>query len=278
MSRLARSVCLVMLLVPIIGWSAMAADDQRLAEAAMRRDMATVKALLEQHVDANAAGKDGTPALHWVVRVDDLETAQLLIRAGADAKFPDRYGVTPLYLACTNGNAAMIRLLLDAGADPNSLDATGQTVLMTAASVGDLESVKVLLDRGAMADTRDRNFQQTALMFAVRDNHPEVVRLLVQRGADVNAKTRQGETPGWILPNSVPGFGHGVGIVRGGLPERGSRYFIPGALTPLLYAARDGRLAPAKILMDAGSGGKKRKGSDERWWLGHDVGKRAAPK
>jgi len=33
-----------------------------------------------------------------------------------------------------------------------------------------------------------------------------------------------------------------------------------------------------KILMDAGSGGKKRKGSDERWWLGHDVGKRAAPK
>ena len=253
MSRLARSVCLVMLLVPIIGWSAMAADDQRLAEAAMRRDMATVKALLEQHVDANAAGKDSTPALHWVVRVDDLETAQLLIRAGADAKFADRYGVTPLYLACTNGNAAMIRLLLDAGADPNSLDATGQTVLMTAASVGDLESVKALLDRGAMADTRDRNFQQTALMFAVRDNHPDVVRLLVQRGADVNAKTRQGETPGWILPNSVPGFGHGVGIVRGGLPERGSRYFIPGALTSLLYAARDGRLEPAKILMDAGA-------------------------
>ena len=181
---------------------------------------------------------------------DNLEE---LIRAGADAKFTDRYGVTPLYLACSNGNAAMIRLLLDAGADPNSVDATGQTMLMTAAGVGGLESVKVLLDRGAMVDTRDRNFEQTALMFAVRDNHPDVVRLLVQRGASINAKTRQGETPGWILPNSVPGFGHGVGIVRGGLPERGSRYFIPGALTPLLYAARDGRLEPAKILMDAGA-------------------------
>jgi hypothetical protein len=33
-----------------------------------------------------------------------------------------------------------------------------------------------------------------------------------------------------------------------------------------------------KVLMDSGSVEKKRKGSDERWWLGHDVGKRAAPK
>lgn len=94
-------------------------------------------------------------------------------------------------------------------------------------------------------------------MIAVRENHSEVVRLLVQKGADVNAQTRQGETPGWILPNSVPGFGHGIGIVRGGLPERGSRYFIPGALTPLLYASRDGRLDAAKILVDAGADLKK---------------------
>ena len=69
----------------------------------------------------------------------------------------------------------------------------------------------------------------------------------------MNAQTRTGQTPGWILPNSVPGFGHGIGIVRGGLPERGSRYFIPGGLTPLLYAARDGRLEAAKILVDAGA-------------------------
>ena len=96
MTCLARSAALLVLLVPILGGSAMAAGDPRLAEAAMRRDTAAVKALLEQHVDANAPGKDGTPALHWVVRVDDVETAQLLIRAGADAKFADRYGVTPL--------------------------------------------------------------------------------------------------------------------------------------------------------------------------------------
>jgi uncharacterized protein len=224
-----------------------------LADVAMQRDMAAVRAMLKQKVDVNAPGKDGTPALHWVVRVDDLETAKLLLQAGADAKFADRYGVTPLYIACTNGNSAMIKLLLDAGADANSVDPTGETALMTAVKVGDLESVRVLADHGAKIDAADPLYHQTALMIAVRENHPDVVKLLVERKANVNALTRTGETPGWVLPNSVPGFGHGIGIIRGGLPERGSRYFIPGGLTPLLYAARDGRTEAAKILVDAGA-------------------------
>jgi len=101
-------------------------------------------------------------------------------------------------------------------------------------------------------DAKDPEFRQTALMIAVRENHPPVVQLLVERHADVNAKTRTGNTPPWVLPNSVPGFGHGVGIVRGGLPDRGSRYLIPGGLSPLLYAARDGRLESARILAAAG--------------------------
>jgi ankyrin repeat protein len=230
-----------------------ASPDSSLPEAAMHRDMGTVRSLLTQKVDVNAPGKDGTPALHWVVRVDDIDTAKLLIKAGANVKLADRYGVTPMFLACTNGNAAMIKLLLDSGADPNTVDPTGETALMTAAKGGDVESVRVLADAGAKIDTRDPAFQQTALMMAVRENRTEIVRFLLERHADVNAQTRTAQEPGWVLPNSVPGFGHGIGIVRGGLPERGSRYFIPGGLTPLLYAARDGRLETAKMLVDAGA-------------------------
>jgi ankyrin repeat protein len=222
-----------------------------LPEAAMYRDMAAVRSLLTQKVDVNAPGKDGTPALHWVVRVDDIDTAKLLIKAGANVRLADRYGVTPIFLACANGNAAMIQLLLDSGADPNTVDPAGETALMTAAKVGDVASVRVLADAGAKIDTRDPAFQQTALMMAVRENRTEVVRFLVERHADVNAQTRTGQAPGWVLPNSVPGFGHGIGIVRGGLPERGSRYTIPGSLSPLLYAARDGRLEAARILVSA---------------------------
>jgi len=234
--------------------AAPAGADARLAEAAMKRDTAAVRALVQQKVDVNAPGRDGTPALHWIVRVDDIETAQLLIRAGADVKFADRYGVIPLFLACTNGNAAMIKLLLDSGADANSVDPTGETALMVATRVGDLNSVKVLLDGGAKVDTTDPTYKQTALMIAVREDHADVVRLLVERGANVNVQTRTGQTPGWVLPNSVAGFGFGKGIIRGGLPaDRGSRYFTAGGLTPLLYAARDGRLEPAKILVAAGA-------------------------
>jgi ankyrin repeat protein len=244
---------LAIALMPLLGPVAMADTDARLADAAMKRDTAAVRALIEQKVDVNAPGRDGTPALHWLVRVDDLDSAKLLIRAGADARLANRYGVTPLYLACANGNAEMIRLLLDAGADPNAADPTGEPPLMTASRIGNLDSVKLLLDRGAVLDARDPEFQQTALMLAVRENHPDVVRLLLERHADVNARTRTGKTPPWILPNSVPGFGHGIGIVRGGLPERGSRYLIPGGLTPLLYAARDGRLESVRMLVAAGA-------------------------
>jgi len=63
----------------------------------------------------------GTPALHWAVRVDDADLTRLLLSSGADAKLANRYGMTPLTLAVTNGNPTIIRLLLDAGADANAL-------------------------------------------------------------------------------------------------------------------------------------------------------------
>src|SRR4051794_37608672 len=54
-----------------------------------------------------AAEADGTTALHWAVRADDLELVDRLLRSGADASAANRYGVTPLHLAAINGNAAM---------------------------------------------------------------------------------------------------------------------------------------------------------------------------
>jgi ankyrin repeat protein len=246
-------VPLALVLLLVCGTNSAAQNGLTLADAAMRRDAAGVRALVEQRVDVNVPGRDGTPALHWAVRANDLDTARLLLAAGADARLANRYGVTPLFLACANGNAAMIQLLLDAGADPDSTDTAGETPLMTTVRTGSLESVRLLLDRGANPNLADATYQQTALMVAVRSNQPAIVALLIERGAGVDTATRTGETPAWVLPNSVPGFGHGVGIVRGGLPDRGSRAPIPGGLTPLLYAVRDGRLEVARRLVEAGA-------------------------
>src|SRR4030095_10581923 len=124
---------------------------------------------------------------------------------------------------------------------------------MAGARVGSVAAVTMLLDRGAQVDATDASFKQTALMVAIRENKPDVVRTLIARGANVNAKTRVGATPAWVLPNSVPVFGHGIGIVRGGSPDRGRRQPIPGGMSPLQYAARDGRLDIVKMLPDGGA-------------------------
>jgi ankyrin repeat protein len=205
----------------------------------------------EEGKETPAVNADGTTPLHWAVRADDAKTVDKLLRDGADAKAADRYGVTPLYLAAVNGNAAIIRRLLDAGADPNTKDPAGETALMTAARTGIPDAVKALLDRGAVVNAADPEFEQTALMLAVRENHPAAVKLLIEHGAELNAHTRIGPVPAFRPPCKGTGCGsEGVGINRGGLPDRGIRAAINGGFTSLLYAARDGRPEAARLLVE----------------------------
>ena len=108
----------------------LAADvDLRLPNAAMNRDIATVRALLGENVDPDTRGQYDTPALHWLVRVDELETVRLLLQAGADPNGVAGHGVTPLSLAINNGSPAMVRLLLEAGAEVNATEPSGESLL-----------------------------------------------------------------------------------------------------------------------------------------------------
>jgi ankyrin repeat protein len=200
----------------------------------------------------SAESDGGISPLHQAVRADDLARVDTLLRAGANVKAADRYGITPLSLAAVNGNAAIIKKLLDAGADPNAVDLTGETILMTAARTGVPEAIKMLIDRGANVDAVDPEFHQTALMLAVRENHPAAVKILIEREAALNVRTRVGPTPAFRPPCKGTGCGsEGVGINRGGIPDRGARAAINGGMTPLLYAARDGRLDEARFLVAA---------------------------
>ena len=259
---IAKSVALSCLVVALVGAAlrpvvARAADHEApLVDAAARGDVVAVRALLD-HAPAkavSAGGVDGTTALHWAVRSDQQDMASLLIRAGADVAAKNRYGITPLYLAAVNGSAGMIRMLLDGGADPNSVAPTGETALMTASRTGDPAAMRILLDRGAHVDTREAEFAQTALMLAVREHHPDAVTLLLDHGAAVDARTRVGPTPEFRPPCKGTGCGsEGVGINRGGLPDRGRRGEASGGMTPLLYAARDGQAEEARLLVAAGA-------------------------
>ena len=250
----ARFLAPIIFLTVFLPAAALGAEAPPLVDAAERGDQATVRALLQKGADINAARADGLTALHAAVYADHFEVADALLRAGAKAAAADRYGVTPLYLAAVNGNAAMITRLLDAGADANSVDAGGETVLMTAARTGNPSALRALLERGANVDAREPEFQQTALMIAVREDHDEAVGALLAAGASPNVQTRTGPVPAFVLPCKGTGCGsEGVGINRGGLPDRGRRAEIKGGMTPLLYAARDGRVAIARRLVDAGA-------------------------
>jgi uncharacterized protein len=236
--------------VLILATALRSATGPEVADSAKRMDKAAVRALLDAKADVNAPLADGTTALDWAVRADDLEMAGLLLKAGANTDAADRYGTTPLYLAILNGDRAMIRALLEAGANPNFRGEGGETPLMTAARTGNTQTLQALLDRGAEINACDAQTGQTALMWAVRGNHAAAVQLLLAHGAEVNAQTKIGPTPPRRAPNAGGGS-HGLGINRGGTPPRGTLDPTPGGLSALHYAARDGYFEIARMLVAA---------------------------
>ena len=238
----------ILLLLPSLA----AAADDPLVRAAAGGDMTAVRALVKQGHDVNGTGPDGATALHWAVRADDLATVDALIRAGARVDVRNALGVHPAYVAAENGNAAILARLLDARADVNSADAAGDTLLMAAVRAESAAAVRLLLDRGARVDAADPDVAHTALMWAARLNNTEIMRGLLAAGATVDAATRVGPKPA-ARPPGAGGGSHGVGIVRSGVPPQGEQAPAPGGMTPLLFAARDGRLDAAKLLSEAGA-------------------------
>ena len=167
-----------------------ASSDLRLIQAVKSQDAESVRALLKQHVDVNAAQGDGTTALHWAADLDNLTIADVLIRAGAPVNAANDLGATPLYLACRNRSAPMVDRLLAAGANANAKLLNGETALMTCARTGESKTVKALLVHGADAKAKEPEHDQTALMWAAAQSHPEAVGMLIEFGADVRARSR----------------------------------------------------------------------------------------
>ena len=214
-----------------------AADRLPLIDAARNADADALRALIRQRVDVNAAGADGTTALHWASYRDDGESADLLIRAGANVNAANDLGATPLWTASLNGSAAMVGRLLQAGADPNRALLLGETPVMIASRSGNPLVITQLIDKGANVNARGPR-GQTALMWAVSQQHPDAVKVLLARGADIHARSEV-----WNQMMAVPPHGK---------PEY-NRLIPHGGETALMFAARVGDLASATQLIAAGA-------------------------
>ena len=250
----------VLWLMTMAQGSVMAAGaDLQLLEAVQRQDRAAVRTLLKEGVDVNVSRADGATALAWAVHWDDQETADLLIRAGADVDAANELGVTPLMLAARNGSAAMIEKLLRAHAGPNVARSTGETALLLAARTGKPEGVRLLLAAGAAADVKMGAREQTPLMWAAAEGHAPIVRLLLEVGADKEARTtwisKKGRARYASQKEPLAPRADGRSVIAALWPRDGNfdTDRFEGGMTPLLFAVNEGHQDAVRVLLEAGA-------------------------
>lgn len=143
----------------------------------------------------NPCGFGQYTALHTACSNRNADTARLLIQNGADVERRTRFGSTPLDVACGcygDSRKETVLELLKAGANPNVQDTTkGNTPLHSAVSQCDTDVLKALLDAGANVNTQDK-YKRTALHIAVDYVYPEIVKLLLISGIDPEIQDQYG--------------------------------------------------------------------------------------
>ncbi|MCU1234291.1 MAG: Ankyrin [Candidatus Solibacter sp.] len=210
---------------------------------------ATVKLLLDR------GAKLEDQALVAAAAANDMASIRLLLEKGAAVNAKDPVGFTPLMHAAANGNLKAVELLVARHADVNVVSAEkidtakngplaigNLTALMVGAPTGGADLMKALLDAGAKVDAEDVR-RMTPLMLAIATDHadPRTVRLLIERGADVNKKDREGQTAfDWAKKFNAPAILRELGLPHQRVEP--SRVIIPtailGKLDPKPAAAR----------------------------------------
>jgi ankyrin repeat protein len=252
-----------LMLVAALSGSLAASGPSDIADAAQAKNAVTVKKLLKDGADVNAAQGDGMTALHWAALNGDAEMASMLLYAGANVVAKTRIGgYTPLHLAAQVGHASVIAPLVAAGAQVSVTTSTGATALMHAAHAGSTDAVRILIENGADPNVKETANGQTALMFAAASDRTDVVKLLLSRGADIAATSRVEDFSALTMSSQVDQNGVPVqaqAAQRGDVPgvTRPFNYNEligkHGGLSALHFAARQGSMASAEALLAAGA-------------------------
>lgn len=162
-----------------------------------------------------------------MVRSGDLEALKEYIADGGDISGKDESGNTLITVAALTGNKAIVTFLRERGAKPdfltelalgsvpritaclasggctaNSVDSRGFHPLMVVARQGHADAAKLLIERGAAVNARHAISGNTALMEAAIGGHDEIVRLLLDKGADRSIKNLSGKDAAALAANA----------------------------------------------------------------------------
>ncbi len=180
---------------------------EALYTAIEKGDVAMVRLLVEAGADVNAAaGFGGNTPLHEAVEKGDAEIVKILVAAGADVEAKGYFDRTPLTLATEEGATEIMQILLGSGPDADtpasgedkeatSTPSIGSEALYTAIEKGDVEMVRLLVEAGADVNAAEGFGGNTPLHEAVEKGDVEIVKILVAAGADVEAKGYFDRTP-----------------------------------------------------------------------------------
>jgi len=185
--------------------------------------------------------------VYAAVRANDLPRLRTLVKTRADANARDEQGDTPLMSAAGVGSIDAMTFLVDLGAELDAQNGFGSTALMLSAT--DLAKVRLLADRGANVNLASKQGRTPLFVAAMSDQSADIVRYLVSKGADLKARDGFGNTVLTAAAN-----GNDLDTIRIAL-DAGIDVNAVGAtgVTPLLLSAGYGNVAATKLLLGKGA-------------------------
>lgn len=142
--------------------------------------------------DINAQDRCGMTPLHWACSCNNLEATETLLQWGAQVDIQDRQGAVPLHHACRSGNIAIITAILGADSNVHRMDHHCETALFY---VREPSVLATLIQHGADLDHKSRD-GQTAMHYAAGDAERQVLlQHLLDHGADINITNHDNYTP-----------------------------------------------------------------------------------